>query len=345
MFTCVVEESVEQGNRTIEITPDRIRDSGVRERPLQRGRAQSERSLTEALNQRIGNTPLVRLPPSALGCNPMVSVFAKLEYFNPSGSIKDRLVSHWLTKKQVPDNVNIVLASSGNTAASLSMLGHSRSRKVHIFTPTSTSLRKLEICKAYGAKIHLCESDYEQAATDFACANGFALFDQYNDLLNVDAYEMGLGPEILSEVPEIDYFVAAASTGGTISGVGKFLHQAKPGVGVVLADPVGSILDRYIKSGQVDTGCFTAHGVEGAGKGKITDCFVREHIDASIAITEADAFSMSHRLSKEFSVAAGLSSGLIAAACRELANTCTKPTSIVCVFPDSSTRYIDRVGL
>jgi cystathionine beta-synthase len=297
------------------------------------------------LENRVGNTPIIRLPDALMGNNPLVNVFAKLEYFNPSGSIKDRLITYWLTQKNIPPERDIVLASSGNSAASLSMFGCQTWGKIHIFTPESTSPQKLGICKAYGALIHLCAGDYEQDAADYAAANDYVLFDQYNDLLNVETYFKTLGPEIHREVPEIDYFVGAASTGGTISGVGQYFRGAKPATKIVLADPIGSILHEYMQSGNIDVEISAKHGVEGAGKNKITDCFLRQYICTSIPIHAAEAFEMSRVLSKEYGIAAGLSSGLIAAACREVSLKCVTPSNIVCVFPDSSARYIDRLGL
>ena len=171
------------------------------------------------------------------------------------------------------------------------------------------------------------------------------LFDQYNDILNVETYLNTLGPEIHHEVPDIDYFVGTASTGGTISGVGQYFKSAKPNTQIVLADPIGSILHEYMQSGNIDVEISAKHGVEGAGKNKVTGCFLREYIDASIPIAADDAFEMARILSKEHSIAAGLSSGLIAAACKQISVQCTTPTNIVCVFPDSSARYVDRLGL
>jgi cystathionine beta-synthase/cysteine synthase A len=297
------------------------------------------------LEHRVGHTPLLRLPDEVAANNPLVKVYAKLEYVNPSGSIKDRLIVWWLRQKNLPPETEIVLASSGNSAASLAMFGCQTYRKIHIFTPATTSPQKLGICKAHGAQIHLCHSDYEQQAADYATAHGHVLFDQYNDLLNVEAYQKTLGPEIYRELPDIDYFVDVASTGGTISGVGKYFREVKPQVKIVLADPIGSVLHEYMQSGSVNPELRASHGVEGAGKHWVPGCFLREYIDSSIAVPAAEAFEMARWLSQQQHIPAGLSSGLIAVACQRLAGQCRVASNIVCVFPDSSVRYVERLGL
>ncbi len=297
------------------------------------------------LESRVGRTPLIRLPDEVAANNPLVRVYAKLEYVNPSGSIKDRLIVWWLRQKNLPPSAEIVLASSGNSGAALSMFACHSARRIHIFTPASTSAQKLAICKAYGAQLHLCHGDYEQQAAQYASEQGHVLFDQYNDALNVEAYENTLGPEIHHDLPDIDYFVATASTGGTISGVGKYFRRAKPGVKIVLADPVGSVLHDYVGSGQTGGTMFVSHGIEGAGKHRVPDCFLREMMDDSIAIPTLDAFDWARKMVQQHHIPAGLSSGLIVAACQKLATGCKVPSNIVCVFPDSAVRYVERLGL
>lgn len=297
------------------------------------------------LDSRVGHTPLIRLPEVVAANNPLVKVYAKLEYVNPSGSIKDRLIVWWLRQKNLPPEAEIVLASSGNSGAALATFACASGHRVHIFTPASTSVQKLAICKAYGAQVHLCHGDYEQEAARYAAEQGHVLFDQYNDLLNVEAYQHTLGPEIHRDLPGIDYFVAVASTGGTISGVGQYFRTAKPEVKIVLADPVGSVLHDYVVSGRIDGSLFARHGVEGAGKHRVPACFLRQMIDQSMAIPADQAFDWARTLSQHHHIPAGLSSGLIVAACQKLAASCVVPSNIVCVFPDSAVRYVERLGL
>jgi cystathionine beta-synthase len=303
----------------------------------------------------IGNTPLVAL--RTLNDNPLAQVFVKLEYMNPSGSIKDRIAKHIIETferqgKLKPGGV-VVENSSGNTAAAVAMLCAMKGYECIIVVPEKCSEEKKNAIMAFGAKLVVApdgvSSDspdhYENIAKRLEKEiPGAVRLDQYNNYLNVEAHYLSTGPEIWKQSEgSIDYFVAGASTGGTISGTGKYLKEISQNhVRIVAADPNGSCVYNYVKNRQ-----FTSNGkrteIEGIGKNYHCDCLHFEVIDDAIQVDDVDAFQTARRLARQEGILCGISSGANVWAALQIAKQATVPTRIVTVLPDGGFKYFSKI--
>lgn len=305
----------------------------------------------------IGDTPLVDL--SALlpsGSHPGVRVYAKCEFFNPGFSIKDRIVRNILGKAEaqgaLKSGMTVVAASSGNTGASTAMMCAMKGYKCIITTSPKCSDEKQRAIKAYGAQLLLSPcgakegspEHYMEMARLLASESPDLYFDmdQYETSSNPEGHYLTLGPEILEQTAgRITHFVAAGSTGGTISGTGKFLKENLGDVQIVLADPVGSIFTNFFNTGTL--GQPSKFLVEGVGKGSIPGAMDFKVIDSVIPVSDDDAFSMCHILARTQGICAGGSSGLNVFAAIELGSQQTEPAVIVTVLPDLGVKYLSKV--
>lgn len=303
----------------------------------------------------IGNTPLVAL--RKLNTNPMATVLVKLEYMNPSGSIKDRIGRHIIDtfeKRGIlkPGGV-IVENSSGNTAASVAMIAAIKGYPCVIVVPSKCSEEKQNSIKAFGAQLVVAsataapgsEGHYEMVARRLEREiPGAVRLDQYNNPLNAEAHYLTTGPEIWTQANgKVDYFVAGASTGGTVSGVSKFLKEASGGATkVVIADPNGSGYYNMVKTGNFElNGKKTA--LEGIGKNYTCDSMDFSLIDDAFLVEDADAISTARRMATEEGILCGGSSGANVWTALQLAARATEPTVIVTVLPDGGLKYLSKL--
>ena len=298
---------------------------------------------------RVGDTPLVEVPSP----NPLVKIFAKAEFMNPTGSIKDRIALHILNTAEkegkVKEGTTIVAASSGNTGSAIAMACSVRGLKCKIFTNTKCSEEKVNAVRAYGGEIVVGKSgmaaDHPEHYQNLAIAaaaepNSFDV-DQYDNLANPEAYYLSIAPEIWNQTNgEVTHFVAAGSTGGTISGIGKYLKEKNPNMEVILADPHGSCFSDYYKDGTHNGA--TSFLVEGVGKDSIPGAMNFDVVDYAIQISDAQAVKVCHELSQNEGMLVGGSSGLNVAAAQEIALTLTKPATIVTVLPDTGLKYLSK---
>jgi cysteine synthase len=300
----------------------------------------------------IGNTPLLDL--SDLVPNPNAKLFAKVEFLQPGFSIKDRIVNRILTKAAAAGELErgstVVCASSGNTGAATAMLAASRGYKAVIFTSAKCSDEKQATIRAYGAELTVVVGNYMQAASDYATEHKCFDVNQYENLDNRGAYELTLGPEIWNQTNHgVTHFVAAGSTGGTISGVGKYLKdQSKHEVQIVLADPVGSIFReawRHRESRSFGKLVSTPFLVEGVGKGSVPGNMDLGVIDRVVAVTDTDSFSTCHELARSHGWLVGGSSGCNLWAALKVANDVAdgQTATVVTVFPDSGLKYLSKI--
>ena len=214
----------------------------------------------------IGHTPLVKL--QSLCSNPLVTLLLKIEAMNPGGSVKDRMVLHIINHAEkeglLQPGGTIIENTSGNTGAAAAMIAAIRGYRAIFTMPDKVSQEKQNALKAYGAEVILAPTaappdspeHYVNLAKKLAreTPNSFRI-DQYENLKNPEAHYLTTGPEIWEQTGGmIDYFVASASTGGTISGAGKYLKEKKPSVKVIMPDPIGSIYFAYFKTGKVPKG-------------------------------------------------------------------------------------------
>ncbi len=290
------------------------------------------------IDKLIGNTPIIKIKTRYK--DKIVNVFAKLEYYNYSGSIKDRIANHIIKdsyeKGILIKGMPIIEATSGNTGIAFAALGAYYGHPVHIFMPDSASIERINLMKMYGANVYLVSREdggFKEAirlADKMAKEiNGFRP-DQFNNILNVKAHYSSTGLEIVNKIDSIDGFVSGIGTGGTLMGIGKRIknvfHEAK----IIALEPKQMpILSKGINIG--------IHRIEGIGDDFIPSIVDKNLIDEVILVDDEDAINMSRILSKRFGLGVGISSGanLLAAVISGNNNN-----NIVTVFADDSKKYL-----
>jgi len=303
----------------------------------------------------IGNTPLIAL--KKLNTNPLATVLVKLEYMNPSGSIKDRIARHIIEtfeKRGIlkPGGV-IVENSSGNTAASVAMIAAVKGYPSVIVVPSKCSEEKQNSIKAFGAQLIVASAcaapgspgHYEQVAKRLEREiPGAVRLDQYNNPLNAEAHFLTTGPEIWKQTEgKVDYFVAGASTGGTVSGVGAFLKQATDNkVKVVISDPNGSCYYNKVKSG-----IFAVNDkkttIEGIGKNYSCESMNFDIVDDAYLVEDVDAIKTARAMAMEEGILCGGSSGANVWTALQIAAKATTPITIVTILPDGGLKYLSKL--
>jgi cystathionine beta-synthase len=321
---------------------------------MDKGVSGSQATSTRLLDT-IGNTPLVAL--ENLFADRGVKVFAKLEFFNPTGSIKDRIVRHIVEDAErtglLKPGGTIVENTSGNTGAAIAMIAAIKSYHAVLTMPDKVSKEKQAALTALGAEIVVCPTGavpgtpdhYVQRARDIAAAtaNSFML-NQYDNPKNAEAHYLTTGPEIWRQMGgQVDYFVAAGSTGGTISGVGRYLKEQNSEIRVLMPDPIGSIYFTYFKTGQIDESEIGSYQVEGIGEDHIAQCMDFSVVDEMLQFNDDDAFSMTRRLAASEGILAGGSSGANLFGCMKLAERLDGPANIVTVLPDTGLKYLSKI--
>jgi cystathionine beta-synthase len=297
----------------------------------------------------IGNTPMVHL--KTLDPKPGVEIYAKLEFMNPTGSYKDRIIQYMVQKGiesgKINSNTTLVEGSSGNTGASVAMVASSMGLKSIIFVPDKCSDEKVGIIRSYGAEVIVIPApeSYEDAAANKAKeVESYYHIDQYNSQLNPEAHYMTTGKEIWEDMNgKIDAFVATASTGGAISGTGRRLKENDSNIKVILADPEGSIYKPYFDGKEDYMSYKKPFKVEGAGKGAIVDAMNFDLLDEAISFNDENAIIMVHRLAREEGLMVGGSSGGNVWTALEVAKRMEAPAKIVTVIPDSGFKYMSKI--
>jgi cystathionine beta-synthase len=295
----------------------------------------------------IGNTPLVKLNRTATGTR--TTVLAKVEYLNPGGSVKDRIAVRMIDAAEASGELKpgstIVEPTSGNTGVGLALVAQQRGYKCIFVCPDKVSEDKRNVLKAYGAEVVVCPTAVAPEHPDSYYNVSDRLVretpnawkpDQYSNPNNPASHYESTGPEIWRQTEgKITHFVAGMGTGGTISGVGKYLKEQNRGVQVVGADPAGSVY-----SG----GTGRPYLVEGVGEDFWPDTYDRTIVDRVIEVSDADSFAFTRRLAKEDGLLVGGSSGMAAFAAVQLAEELDDPDAVVVVLlPDSGRGYLTKV--
>lgn len=301
-------------------------------------------AIYESIDQLIGKTPLLKLTSTEkkLGLN--ARIVAKLEYFNPAGSVKDRIAKAMFDDAEESGKLNknsvIIEATSGNTGIGLASVGTARGYRVIIVMPETMSIERRNLIKAYGAELVLTEGSKGmkgaiQKAEDLAKAveNSF-IPGQFLNPANPKTHYLTTGPEIFEDTDgKVDYFVSGVGTGGTISGTGKYLKEKNPDVKVVAVEPA----DSPILSG----GEPGPHKIQGIGAGFLPDTLNTAIYDEIITVSDDDAFEYGKMIGKNEGFLAGISSGAALKAAVEIAG---RPESegknIVVLLPDTGERYL-----
>lgn len=304
--------------------------------------------------QTIGNTPLVRL--QHISPNPYVNILVKCEFTNPSGSIKDRIVSHIIADAEknglLKPGGTIVEGTSGNTGAAVAMIAAIKGYKAILTMPDKVSKEKQDALRAYGAEIVVTPTSAAPDSPDHyvntsiriakETPNSFRI-NQYDNQKNPEAHYLTTGPEIWQQTEgSVDIFIASGSTGGTISGTGRYLKEKNPALKIIMPDPVGSIYYEYFKTKKIPEGGSCSYFVEGVGEDHIAHAMDFSVVDDIIQFTDKDAFLTARRLAKEEGILAGGSSGANVWAALQVAKTLTKPTTIVTILPDNGIKYLSK---
>lgn len=303
----------------------------------------------------IGNTPLVKL--KRLCPNPLVTILAKVEFLNPSGSIKDRIVLHIINQAEKEGKLKpggtIIENTSGNTGAAVAMIAAIRGYKAILTMPDKVSKEKQDALKAFGAQIVVTPTSaapdspdhYVNTAKRLAeeTPNSFRI-DQYDNKTNPEAHYNSTGPEIWKQADgKIDYFIASASTGGTISGIGRYLKEQNPKIKVIMPDPIGSIYCTYFKTGVIPHGGNCNYQLEGIGEDHIAQAMDFSIVDDVIPVTDKDAFTVGRDLAKKEGILAGGSSGANVWTALHVAESLKEPAVIVTVLPDGGIKYLSKM--
>ena len=295
-------------------------------------------------DQLIGKTPLLELTHIEKEFDLRASVLAKLEYFNPAGSVKDRIAKAMIDEAEArgalkPDSV-IIEPTSGNTGIGLAAVAAARGYRIIIVMPETMSVERRQLMKAYGAELVLTDgtkgmkgaiAKAQELAEEIP--NSF-IPGQFVNPANPKAHREGTGPEIYEDTDgTVDIFVAGVGTGGTVTGVGEYLKGKNPAVKIVAVEPKDSAV--------LSTGVAGAHKIQGIGAGFVPDVLNTGVYDEIIPVTNEDAFATGKLIGKSEGVLVGISSGAAAWAAIELAKRPeNEGKTIVVLLPDTGDRYL-----
>ena len=289
----------------------------------------------------VGNTPLLELTNIEKLFNLKGRVFAKVELFNPAGSVKDRIALNMILKAEregiLKEGFTIIEPTSGNTGIGLASIGAAMGYKVILTMPSSMSIERQKLLKAYGAELVLTEPSLGmQGAVDKANElakeiEGGVVLGQFINPHNPEAHYMTTGPEIYDDLEgDVDVFVAGIGTGGTISGVGKYLKEHCKSVEVIGVEPATSPLISEGKAGP--------HKIQGIGANFIPDTLDMSAIDKMVTVSNEDAFEYARLVGKKEGLLVGISSGAALKAAIDAVKD--KDDIVVVLFPDSGDRYL-----
>jgi cystathionine beta-synthase len=304
--------------------------------------------------QTIGWTPLIRLGSVSDGAR--TPLYAKAEFFNPGGSIKDRIGPAIIEAAEREGRLRpggvVVEATSGNTGVGLALAASARGYRCIFTIPDKMSQEKVRLLESFGAEVIVTPTavaaddpeNYVMVARRIAAETpGAIMADQFHNQANPEAHYRTTGPEIWQQTGgRVTHFVASAGTGGTISGVGRYLKEQNPAIRVIAADPDGSILAEYFRTGQLTEG--KPYQVEGIGNDQIPSTLWFDVLDEYRTVGDGDAFTMARRLTREEGLFVGGSSGLITHLAARVAAEVDDPEAlVVCILPDTGERYLSKL--
>lgn len=296
------------------------------------------------LTQLIGNTPMMRLDTLAKSEGAKANIIAKLEYFNPAGSVKDRVAYKMITEAEkagkLKPGATIIEPTSGNTGIGLAAVGAARGYKVILTMPETMSVERRNLVKAYGAEVVLTDGSkgmngaIEKANELKKSIYGAIIAGQFENPANPQAHYETTGPEIWRDTDgKIDAFVAGIGTGGTVSGVGKYLKEQNPDIKIIGVEPASSPV--------LTEGHGGAHKIQGIGAGFVPNTLNKDILDEVMTCTNEAAYEIGNKIAKAHGILVGISSGAAVWAAIELSK---RPEfsgkNIVALLPDTGDRYL-----
>jgi cystathionine beta-synthase len=299
----------------------------------------------------IGNTPMVELTRFDTGpCR----LFVKLENQNPGGSIKDRIGVSMIEAAEQDGRIKpgdtIIEATAGNTGLGLAQAGALKGYHVLLVVPDKMAREKIQHLRALGAEVRITRSDvgkghpeyYQDIAERLAREMGAFYVNQFANPANPKAHEETTGPEIWEQMEhDLDAVVLGIGSGGTLTGIGRFLRRVAPNVQIVLADPLGSILAPYVRTGElVQAGSWTAEGI---GEDFIPPNADLSLVDRAYSISDKEAVETARALLAKEGVLGGSSSGTLLAAALRYCREQTEPKRVVTLVPDSGNKYLSKI--
>ncbi len=309
---------------------------------------------TKDVSELIGNTPLVNL--NKLSSETSSNIYAKLEFYNPSGSVKDRVAQYIIKdaecKGLLKPGDTIVEATSGNMGVAFALLSAVKKYKCIFTLPLSITKEKIQALKLFGAEVVLTpkglppqdERSCYKVAHKIAREKGAFYVNQYFNQLNPEAHYKSTGPEIWRDTHgKVDTFICGIGTGGTITGVGKYLKEKNVGVKVIGVEPVGSVFKAYIEKGVLTEA--SEFDIEGIGKNFIPGVLNFDYIDDVIQVTDEQAVKMVGILVRCEGILAGGSSGAAIAAAIKYASASKSSENIVVMLPDTGLKYLSKFSV
>ena len=302
----------------------------------------------------IGNTPLVRL--SNINSGRIPNFYAKLEFFNPSGSIKDRVARYILERaeknKVLEPGDLIVESTSGNMGLSFALIGKLKDYRCLFAIPETISKEKIKTLRLFGAEVVLTprglppsdERSCYKIAQKIARERGALYVNQYFNELNPESHYHSTGPEIWKQTGGmVDVVFCGIGTGGTISGVGKYLKEKNPGAKIIGVEPVGSVFREYYREGTIpQAGNFE---VEGIGKNFIPGTLDFDFVDDVVQVSDERSYETVRNLINKEGVFAGGSGGAVVAAALDYYESLEKDLCVVVILPDTGLKYLSKFAV
>ena len=315
------------------------------------------KGITNSILDLVGETPLIKL--HKITENLPGSYYAKFEAFNPGHSAKDRIALHIVKDAEkkgiLKKGATIVETTSGNTGFSLAMISIVRGYKCILAVSDKSSKDKIDLLKSMGAEVHICPANvppedprsyYEVAKAIHKKTKNSVYINQYFNALNIEAHYRTTGPELWEQSNgKITHLVAASGTGGTISGVGKYLKEQNPTIKVLGVDAFGSVLKKYHETGELDLKEVKPYKIEGLGKNLIPTATDFDVIDIYEKVTDKEAALESRNIVKKEGMFPGYTSGAVMQATKQYATKgmFTEDSFVVLIFSDHGSRYMNKI--
>lgn len=298
----------------------------------------------------VGHTPLVRLRTGIPENGPRA--YVKLEFYNPTGSVKDRMTAYVLrkalTEGRIKPGDTVIDNTSGNTGSALAMAASVLGLQAIVTTPVKTSKEKIDLIKSFGAEVIVTpETDHHDPHGFYALArsmaheHGYFDLDQYDSQENVEAHYRVTGPEIWNDTEgKITHFVCGIGTGGTFSGAARYLKEQNPDLVAVAVDPEGSVF-AGLHRGETNPPA-ESYKVEGIGSDVPTKAMHLQYVDRLITVPDGEAFNRARLISRKEGISGGGSSGAVACAMEQIASELGPEALIVGIFADGGIKYLSK---